>query len=843
MNSPWSKIRFFVVIGYLLMIVIMMLGLFRIHQNLKDFANAKVEYSDISELFHVSSIVTKLYDVESQCSFLSTDNAELYVDKFETEMPLVIASLDSLRAISTDTLRLHKLDTIQMLMEKKYQNLREAIVIMRSIDTKPQVIQDTMTYTINRNLHKNISEYLNSNIKQVEEVDSIPSDTTVVKGEPRGLRQRFLDLFTGGKPDSTLFVKSQRTIKVQDVSPLAIDTIIQMVRLNERMEYESLHNAQMALMKHQRKMLDNNSKLTMQIDLLLSQIEHEELQRSMDLLQRRDNTLLSSRKTVLYVIILAIGIALFFGILYLYDDLRSRRHRRQLEESNERINSLLSSREKVMLTLTHDIKAPTSSILGYIELMGSEEKDKKHIAYLKNMRTSSEHILQLISNLLDFHRMEANTLSIRAFNVNLCDVVVNTLVSFEPLAEQKHLAYQYVNNIPKMQRAFVDPYVIRQILANLISNAIKYTFEGVVRVEVDLLHLDNGMQLLISVADSGVGIAPEHKETIYNEFMRIDSMDVKSVGDGAGLGLAITYKFVTRLGGTIDFDSKEGIGTTFTVNLPVLPQQEESVDEFEELMTNLSVNIEGPSVLVVDDDPFQLSLTTEMLRRRGVTVHRILDSHRVIAAINKCQFDMILVDIQMPGINGYELVRLIRQQSGYEQTPIIAVSARSGMKLLDLRKSDFTDFLTKPLNKIELYDMVAKYLGNSALTTPNEENVADNQIVITESGVERLIEFVRDDAAVSIDILEAFINDTSANITSFQKAIKSHEWGDIQKIAHKMLPIVQMMNDKELSQHLQTLNSHNQLDDDVLEAVCQQMKQKVEEAKLLCQSLQKEINV
>ncbi len=470
-----SSIKYEVIIGYVLVVAIMIVGLLAVYQNLVRFSETRVRNEDMSELIIVGNVINQLYEIESTQNLYTPESAADYFARYHSIRPEINAKINSLKQLSKDTLRVIKLDSIEVLLDEKEENLRAIAVLLDSINKTPGIIRETVSTFVPRNLNDQIKQYMErKNVvrKPVEE-----NDTTVVKGEQKGLFRRIGDAIRG-KQDSTLIIQNRPSADdiARDNIRLAIDTVVNMVRYSERLNLDSQRKFQAALLLRQSSMTNTNHLLTARIDDLLKSIEQEEINKSIRLIEEKEAILNRSSKTVL-------------GIN------RSQKYRRRLEESNVRINQLLRSREKLMLSISHDIKAPMSSILGYVELMESGADENTRKIYLKNMKKSSNHVLQLVTNLLDYQKIESGTWLRKEMNFNLHELVENTVNSFKPLAEKKQLEYNVTNKVSGDLLVFGDPFMIREIYSNLISNAIKYTLQGTVEVFVEPVN-DTGKTIL-----------------------------------------------------------------------------------------------------------------------------------------------------------------------------------------------------------------------------------------------------------------------------------------------------------------------------------------------------------
>lgn len=811
--------KFIVIIGYILVVIIMIAGLVAIYKNLVDFTEKKIRDEDLTELIIVGNTISKLYEVESTQNLLSYESAESYFKKYDSIRPTVIANLDTLKNLSKDSTRIVKLDSIAVLLSEKERNFKEISALLDSIKKSPKISRETVSTFVPKSLNEDIERYLKQ--KNIDVTEDITNDTTVVKGEKKGFFRRIGDAIVG-KEDSTLIVKSQPVITRGEFK-LAIDTVVNMVRYSERLNLEAQKKFQFALIQRQAAMNNTNLMLTSRIDELLTAIEQEEINKSMRLLEEKNMALKKSQKTLFTVSWLAAAVSIIFGFLYLLDINRSQRYRKRIEESNRKINQLLKSREKLMLSISHDIKAPMSSIQGFIELMESGADENSRKKYLQNMKQSSDHVLQLVTNLLDYQKIESGTWMRNDLNFNVFEVVDNTAKSFKPIAGKKQLHFNIHNNIPLNLMAYGDPFMIRDICGNLISNAIKYTHKGKVDIFADI---ERENLLKFSVKDTGSGIDEKYQTSIFNEFVQIKSQNNGTPIEGSGLGLPIVKGLVEQLGGTIKVQSEKGKGSEFIVYLPL--EASRSSELFVEEKDDLErVEIENISVLAVDDDPIQLAMFSEMLKRKNIRVVSETNPEKVLGILKDNSFDFVFLDIQMPNMSGLVLMRQIID-SGLlkpETAPVIALSAKSDISAQDYKKSGFTDFLNKPFTSTQLFRLINKHLEHRFAEEDNDEKSRD--------GVFALIELVKDDKATSIEILHAFIEDTKINISELQQ---NHKVGNLEKTsyyAHKMLPLFKMMGDEKLSAILEKMDRKESVSQEDTAFAINQVNQHIQEAERL----------
>ncbi|EXY32335.1 response regulator, partial [Bacteroides fragilis str. 3397 T10] len=529
-----------------------------------------------------------------------------------------------------------------------------------------------------------------------------------------------------------------------------------------------------------------NTQLTARMDSLIKQYEEEMTLRARQDAELQQEVRMRSARIIGGIAVGAVLLSAFFLILIMRDISRSNRYRQQLEVANKRAEDLLVAREKLMLAITHDFKAPLGSIMGYTELLSRLTEDERQRFYLDNMKSSSEHLLKLVSDLLDFHRLDLNKAEVNRVTFNPSQLFDEIYVSFEPLTAAKGLALQ-CHVAPELNGRYIsDPLRLRQIVNNLLSNAVKFTQKG----EISLTAGYDSSKLTIAIADTGKGMALEDRERIFQEFTRLSGAQGE---EGFGLGLSIVKKLVTLLEGTIDVQSTLGKGSCFTVTMPLYPVGK-SIAESESTESENADTTEGAAaippmkvirVLLIDDDKIQLNLTAAMLKQHGIDAVCCEQLEQLIEQLRSSVFDVLLTDIQMPAINGFDLVKLLRASNipQAKTIPVIAVTARSEMDKAALHEHGFAGCLHKPFTVKEL------------LMTVNEGQLSADEAHITEdmatAGINfsALTAYSEDDPEAASSIIQTFIEETGKNIERMQQALNDKEVDGIAAMAHKLLPL------------------------------------------------------
>lgn len=629
-------------------------------------------------------------------------------------------------------------------------------------------------------------------------------DSLITTPKKKGFFKRLSEVFVPSKQDSAVLVNTSLEIATDTIlEPTSSkDSLQQKIRMaTEEKRLQRRKTIRRTSTKYQRM----NTQLTARMDTLIKQYEEEMTLRARQDAELQQEVRMRSARIIAGIAIGAVLLSAFFLILIMRDISRSNRYRRELEIANRRAEDLLVAREKLMLAITHDFKAPLGSIMGYTELLSRLTEDERQRFYLDNMKSSSEHLLKLVSDLLDFHRLDLNKAEVNRVTFNPSQLFDEIYVSFEPLTAAKGLTLQCHVALELNGKYISDPLRLRQIVNNLVSNAVKFTQKG----EITLTATYDSSELTIAIADTGKGMATEDRERIFQEFTRLSGAQGE---EGFGLGLSIVKKLVTLLEGKISVESTLGEGSCFTVVLPLYPigesimeskpsSESETMDMDEGAIVVPSMKV--IRVLLIDDDKIQLSLTAAMLKQHGIDAVCCEQLEELIEQLRTSVFDVLLTDIQMPAINGFDLVKLLRASNipQAKTIPVIAVTARSEMDKAVLHEHGFAGCLHKPFTVKEL------------LLTVNEGQLSADEAHITEdmgnTGINfsALTAYSEDDSEAACSIIQTFIEETKKNIERMQQALADKETDGIAAMAHKLLPLLTLIGASEAIAPLKYLES------------------------------------
>lgn len=626
-------------------------------------------------------------------------------------------------------------------------------------------------------------------------------DTVVTQPKKKGFFRRLGEVFVPPRKDSA--------VQVQTTLEVATDTVLDAynpvdslhAKLRTVARQKKATNSVMQRRKRTLQRLDHA--LSARIDSLLKGYEQETLMRAREEAEYQKAVRHRSATIISGIAAGAVVLSVIFLVMIWRDVTRSNRYRHQLEEANRFAEELLASREKLMLAITHDFKAPLGSIMGYADLLSRLTVDGRQRFYLDNMKTSSEHLLKLVTDLLDFHRLDLNKAEINRVTFHPARLLEEIYVSFEPLTSAKGLSLKCEID-PELKGAFIsDPLRLRQIVNNLLSNAVKFTSAGGITLTASFVPKGDsafpGNHLKLSVIDTGKGMEPGDRERIFQEFTRLPGAQGE---EGFGLGLSIVRMLVQLLEGRIEVDSVLGKGSTFTLRVPLYPVALDNDTSALNDQTSGDPQTQIPAlhILLIDDDRIQLTLTAAMLAQSGITSVTCLQLDELLEALRTDTFDVLLTDVQMPAMNGFDLLNLLRASNipQAKTIPVVAVTARSDMKREEFLQHGFAGSLHKPFTVNELLTEIGVLQADIA-TVDTAPSSALNFSALTA--------FSGDDPDAAKSILESFVVETRLNVDRLRQALETEDTDGIAAMGHKMLPLFTLLGASELVTLLKELEA------------------------------------
>ena len=764
MEHKTKSVKYKVIAGYLLLFALAAAAIWFVFKEVSKTAATTFTNEDNTKVIRISNAVADLYISEALGRTSILTGSESDYKKYIGFIDSITVEIDSIK-LNVEPSQASKFDSIQALIARKKQSVTD-------------IIQHHRMYS-QQALYKN-------SVTRIHKV----KDSLVSLAKPLTPETRFKwsEITNAALPREKL--DSIRKFASNDSLTQAFDKVVM-----DMLARESRQRYQLYLKEQQ--LLDENRVISDQIRIILSSVENEILQNSYAKIKGSQKAMSSTIDKLTWIGAIALLMVIVFAWIIANDLTKQQKYRTQLEELNSENKSLLRSKTMLMATVTHDLQTPLGSIIGFSDLMENSDINPKQKQYLSNIKESADYILKLVNDLMDFSKLENNRIAIEEVSFNFSSLLINTCKTLEHSAENKGISLTYDVSSDLNNNFASDPYRIKQILTNLISNAVKFTSVGSVQVKAFLQE----SFIVIKVTDTGIGIAKEKQEDVFREFTQANSGIEKKFG-GTGLGLTISKKIIELLGGTIHLESEEGQGSEFTLYIPA--HYNEFGTEVSEKTTALLPSLKGIRILLIDDDTTQLTLLNEVFTAQDAIVKTEPNSANINTLIATSDFDIILTDIQMPVLDGFGVLEVIKSQK--PQIPVIALSGRKDLDKEYFIQKGFNAYHSKPVSIDSLLPLIIKLLKdgkteNDVLDSSKNKSAQSNALYNLNS----LSQFTNNDPKSLKMIIDTLIISSKENCQALKEAVETKNEQQVIEIAHKMSPMLKQIEAFEISDILDEL--------------------------------------
>lgn len=771
--------RLKIIIGYAILAVGLILSTWMMYINTRSLsavntaARRMVERRDVTD----SLVYSLLQAGNAERSVCLGDSKEWHrYDAMLTQASVMTARLKDL---SNDSSKRQRLDSLALLLAAKRANTLAVMAQMGS-DVRQSFYDDKV-----KALRSGRDSVV---IHPKNTATSGHNQETVYKivRNRKGFFRRLADAFRRQRTDtlSTVSTAVADTASLTQVHINIADSVADALVQINGMEQRAASHRQEAIAGRNQRLQWVSVQLAERTSSLLEDIQADE---HAALRSAVENAVSSRRNTIMRVCVLgllAIVAAALFIFYTMRDIRREKRSRQRLVEAKAQTERLMMQRERLLLTITHDIKAPTASIAGFIDLLADSVSGRKASVYLDNMRSSARHILRLVASLLDYHRLESGETECHAVTFSPSSLFVECVEGMQPLAAKRGLQLNCLVS-PEMHDVIcrADAFHIRQIVDNLLGNALKYTDEGSVSVAARL----SCGSLVFSVADTGIGMTADEQQRIFQAFTRLPGAQGR---EGVGLGLSITHEMVQLLGGTISVESQKGHGSRFTVSVPVTILDAAAVCQTAanapaanalsgSVPERLSVvgGDESVRIVIVDDDDLQLQLLREMFGRLAGAhweIHATQHADEAVRLVRSLHPHILFTDVEMPEMNGTELLRLVADSPAHK----VAMTAHDMSIAEELRKRGFDACLFKPFRLDALAGTVSRLTGLAVHAAETDY-------------FSPLTSFADGDKEAEGQILAELRKSVEGYMTALGSAASL---ADTAQVAHKVMPVLAMLH-------------------------------------------------
>lgn len=781
--------RIKILVGYALLAIVLLSATWMIYDNTRSLTavnNASERLMARRDIVD-TLVFSMLETANAERSILLGDASEW--QRFDHAISNSTEKARQLRPLISDSLKRQRLDTLVILLKAKRQN---TMLVMAELgkDNRDIFYSNKM-----KALHSGRDSVV-IHPRTAEQHDQRETVYEIVKTK-KGFFRRLGDAFRRQHTDTVGMTRVQKRATADTVNhrvDIADSVANALAEIQQKQQRESG--------RQKERIAGRNSELQ-RVSILLAwrtgqllediqNDEHTALRRVVD-------KAMNSRRTMIMRIaglgLLAILSAAILVVYILRDIRRERRDRQRIIEAKAETERIMQQRERLLLTITHDIKAPAASIAGFIDLLAEYVDRPKAIGYLKSIGGSAQHLLQLVSALLDYHQLESGKVEIHEESFSPATLIRECVGGMQPQALEKGLLLESNINVADNMVCRSDAFRIKQIVNNLVGNAIKYTDEG--KVTVSTAYMSG--RLTIGVADTGCGMTPEEQQRVFNAFTRLPGAQRK---EGVGLGLSIAREIVERLGGSINLVSRKGEGSKFTVVIPMETANgnddkaettiDIEIDETAEAGAGISQSNENRNsgdkslrILIVDDDKLQQQLLLEMFARvEGILLDITSTTHacEAIQLAHNIKPDIVFTDIEMPEMNGNEIMKRIRENG--MAMKFVAITAHEPSIMPKLRNEGFDACLFKPFSVQTLAATICQITGHMVRVKEKQQDST------ADSLRSALLPFTDGDAEAERQI----ITDICRSIDEYLELLGDADNSDsIAKAAHKAMPLLEMI--------------------------------------------------
>ncbi len=775
--KPSKSIKLKIIFLYIILLGAVFFSGFYIYKEAKKFTLPEEQVvKENNKIFLVSSTLNNLYSSEIYSRNAIVTGNSKDIKSYYSHLDTLVNQIEQIKLTTTDRAIHQKIDLVQDLLKKKKVSFNNIIKARKEI-----------------NEDRNYSEAIDKIYDIRDEIEK-KIEPIVIQTKEKEKRSAWARLFKGDHTDT--ITKTINYPRVTDSIISAMENIILQAQ-------QKVNQQQANLLKEEQKLIIENKNITNELRKILESIEHNLLTLSYQNINESKARISTASTNIAYIGGSALFVIIILGWIIIKDINQTQEYRLKLEQLNQEREVLLRSKTMLFATVTHDLQTPLGSLIGFANLLENTELKPKQRQYLNNIQSSTQYIANLINDLTDFSRLENNKISIQEKAFNPKELIESICAPLVPNAENKKIKLKWTVS-PDLNNTFIsDPYRLKQIVTNLITNALKFTQQGGVFIEA--LRLEN--QLEIKVIDTGIGIEQNQIENIFKEFSQANEGIEKRFG-GTGLGLNISKRLINLLHGEIKVESILGEGSIFTLTLPleeadIQTNSLTSPQQFKEHFTILTQD----NILVVDDDKIQLQLMEELLSPIFKKIDILNDSSEIESVLAQEHYDLILSDIQMPKMDGFEMIHLLKNNPAYRDIPVVALSGKRDLTVEDFTEAGFTSAHQKPIQLQELLILITQLLH----PTHKLELVSKESQTIPQANPEQLYDinqikqFIGDDSAALRKFVVIFVDSTQENILDLHYAKDDFDYQTVSNIAHKMLPMFKQLQINHLVPSLEKL--------------------------------------
>ena len=779
MPKTKNKFTFKIILSYLVLGALAVVVGYFIYSEYKNYLSNTSEKTEEKKFFATGSLINLVYEADSFSRLALLTQKEADYNKYITLSDSLFEKIENIKLLTSYEYQKKQLDSVRELLTEKKKNIKQ-LRILKITNSKDTSLDDIL----------NEFKKLDTSMGKLT-LETFVENPAALTPKERSFWNSYIDI-----------INQNNEVDTTQVQARVVDSMLAQSRYLVAEAKRENSRSRLALQQKENELIRNDLTLSSQLRRIITDFEAENIKLNNE---EKENKEASVKRTVTILqgaAVVGFIVILLFTYFILSDFFRAERFKKSLEKAKLYAEDLLKSREQLIATVSHDLKTPLNTIVGYTGLMENTALSEKQHHYINQINSGSQYVSKLVNDLLDFSKLEAGKLKMESVPFSLENLLQQTAETYRDVYSDKQVEL-LVTIAPELQNKVFesDPLRMQQILYNLVGNAFKFTETGSIELKATLQKArKKSIRVKIDVIDTGIGISEEKQQLIFKEFTQAEADTAKKFG-GYGLGLAISKKLASLLDGSLKVKSEPNEGSTFTLQIPLKKSDRtlrNSVKTPETAFKNLKV-------VVFDDDPAMRTMLSELFEQMDIEV-RDFEKFSTFEKTKEIDFDFVLTDIQMPTTNGFEILEHLKNGvvKNYTNQPLIAMTGSREHSQQTYLDKGFAAVLQKPFTKGDLLAALQKLFPSNFSNASEEASVKAPKEKSNFYDLSLLKSFLDTDEAL-LDVLTVFYAETKKDMAQLKASIEEENIENISQTAHKMLTMCRQIDAKKVIPILETL--------------------------------------
>ena len=802
-----DSLKINVLIGYVLAFFAVFFASYIV---VKSYNNLEISMAKISspntQLIKINSIVTSLSEAENNFQLFSLSRNTMYLRRYISKVSVVKEELQNININEYENPKSKVLiDSMCSLLDLRKRDLGRYLYFLRNNINEYSV---SLQHQLD-----NIADSSRTKVIVNTTIDlSFDTLETIIPKKKKSFLSRLFTKKNKLLPDTIRTIIARRENIIDSTFILQPDTLLRKVdSLLVLSRKKDLANKKLIDYKTYR-LIRTNIRIITKLKLLVEELENEYLINvQKETLKARN---LAERSILIISLVLGIGflVSMIFMLIIFRDISKSNFYKQKLIKAKREAENLAKVKEDFLANMSHEIRTPLNSIIGFTNILKNSSLEKSQHKNVEIIESSSKHLLCIVNDILNLSKLESKETNLKKEVFKPYNIAYEVYKLLHVEAQLRGINLLFTFSGDKKMSYFSDAFRIKQIVINILNNAIKFSPQGEVQLIVSLIdEPETGIFMNIIIKDNGIGIKEDKLKYIFDNFSQAETFTERKYG-GTGLGLSISKKLIDLLGGSIDVKSIYGEGSEFTISIP-LAKADDEIKVIAEQKIILSDSVLTQKILVAEDDDYSRLLMENIFEKQGLNADFVANGQEAIDLLTKSKYDLIITDINMPIINGLELCKFIRENKNVElaKLPIIGLTANVRRKDVEHYISiGMNNCILKPFNENELIEIISECLTkqNIPLAKVNEDDSNDESDDVDDINIEKedlssinssnileermysiseIQQFIGDDKAILFNLIDTFIASAEENCSHMKNALAENNYYEIGNIAHRML--------------------------------------------------------